>query len=340
MKFGIYSDPHFNKKIQYQDQWESSVINTFTKMYETFVEEGVDIIICCGDFFDKASLEARNVPLFRKILTIMDMSHLPSYMLLGNHEIDSIDHNILDILRTDYIYPVTNLEVKSPYVMIPYNVDLEDVDPEVIKDKVVFSHHDLYGSVLAGGKTKAAFGSKPELLKDARIVFNGHIHLRSKFGNIVNVGSIFSSQFGELIEGEVDSPCYYVYDSVTQDLETFKNVNSLHYVTLSNSDKDAKILESYKEIQVPLVLRLMYKDSPDETSHIDLPSVEGQVLGTIYRKEVSKEVASTDVIKTANLDMKVLVTEYVSKDLEIPANDKDRVLTKIFNLMGAGGFNG
>lgn len=334
MKFGIYSDPHFNKRIQYQDAWEDSVIKTFTNMYDTFKKEKVDIIVCCGDFFDKALLEARNVPLLRKIMNIMDGSHLPSYMLLGNHEIDSIEHNILDILNTDYIHPVTTLMHIDPYVMIPYSMNLEDVDPELIKGKIVFSHHDLYGSVLAGGKTRAAFGSKPELLKDAKQVFNGHIHLRSSFGNIMNVGSIFSSQFGELIEGELDSPCYYTYDSVTGVLDTFKNTDSLHYVTLNNTDHDAKLLESYKEMQVPMVLRVMYKESVDETSHLDLSAVETQTLGTVYRKEISKTVAETEITKSANLDMKSLVTEYVTKDPEIPANDKDRVLTKIFNLMG------
>lgn len=334
MKFGIYSDPHFNKKLQYQEQWETSILKTFTEMYKIFVDEKVDIVVCCGDFFDKANLEARNVPIFCKILGIMNDSHLPSYMLLGNHEIDSVDHNILDIVKSEYVHPITTLTVMSPYVMIPYNVPLEEVDSDLIKGKVVFSHHDLYGSMLAGGKTKAAFGTRPDLLKDAQQVFNGHIHLRSTFGNVMNVGSIFSTQFGELLEGSLDSPCYYTYDSVTKTTTVFKNLNSLHYITLSNTESNAVLLENYKELNVPMVLRVMYKEDPDETSYLDLSGTESCTLGTVYRKEVSKEVASTEVLKVANLDIKEIVARYIDQDSTIRNEDKPRVLGKMLKMLG------
>ena len=333
MKIGIYSDPHITKKIQGLDnEWRSSILETFRDMYQTFRENGVDFIICCGDFFDKSILEAKHASLLNDI--VKEFGNKKTFMLLGNHEIDSNDYNILEVMSGyEQVTAVTDLMSIYGITFVPYNFNLKDVPEYLIKDNVVVTHHDIYGSVLAGGKVKASFGEDPNILSEARIVFNGHIHLRSVLGNIHNVGSLFSTQFGELHEGSKDHPCYYIYDTESGNLQTFPNLKSIHFIAVNNTESDGKLLEYYKELGVPISLRISYDYSKDETSYV-VANSEDDFLNVSYRKNIKKGLSNTEVKRSETLDIRALISSYINRDEDLSDDDKFRIIKKSLDILG------
>lgn len=334
MRYGIFSDTHITKKLPtIQSEWEDSIISTFESMYTTFKENDIKEVFCLGDFFDKPVLEARHVNLVNTIVKILSESGIFTYFLLGNHEIESDEHNILECLSKmhapiEIISKPSYNEGAGGIFCIPYNYKLEDIPPEEIEGRILFTHHDIYGSELAGGKVKASFGTDPNILSSARAVFNGHVHLRSKFGNVTNVGSLFTTQFGELKEGDLtDKPKYYILDTKTLELTEFVNEHSINYVT-TTVDSLPRVLESYGT----KMLRIEYEG--------DMPTdlvLDDKVLKTFYKKKLSKSLEDSsdkDEVVASTLDMHQLIDSYVNKDETLSQESKKEILDKIVTVIG------
>lgn len=332
-KIAIYGDAHITKKMNtLQDRWNTSVISIFQNLYSEFESANVEYAVCLGDFFDKAVLEAKSVTLVMQVLDIVNKSTFPTFFLLGNHEIDSHQNNILEYL-SEYqnIFPVTELKHIESMTFIPYNVDIDEVPEDFLRDSYVFTHHDIYGSELANGKLKASFGIDPNVFSISKFVFNGHIHLASRLGNIYNVGSILKSQHGELRKYE--NPQYYILDTVTGSVESFLiKENFIAYQTVRVGEIPG-ILSKYED-SVYLVLRVEYKSEEDLTSIEDYRS-NPRILRLNLRKllDTSSGAIATEISRTT-LDIKEFITDYIKKDISIEDPDKPKMIELGLSLLG------
>lgn len=331
MKIGLFADPHVTKKMgTLQDHWESSLIDTFKDMYRTFNEVGVGLVICLGDFFDKAVLEAKSASFVNTILNIIDENPFTTHMLLGNHEVDSTQSNILE-----YISGYKNIStetVSRRFVLcsgairfVPYTVPLDSL--EDIKGDILVTHHDIYGEELAGGKVKANFGADPSLLSEAEVVFNGHVHLSSKIGNIHNLGSVVVSQQGELRTGEY--PKYYVCDTEKGLLHSYDNKKSLIFQTVTPQTKDA-VVKQYEGCK--LILRVEYENEEELT---DIQTND-QILLVNKRKLLNNEsLDGTSIeVKKSALDLKHILSVYVQKDPAVEDAEKSKITELGIKILG------
>lgn len=329
MNVAIYGDVHLTKKMSgIQSYWDDSALRVFSSMYNRFSELDVESAICLGDFFDAPRLEAKSVKLVTEILSLINNSSFPTYFLLGNHEIFDDDSNILDYLSEyDNIIPVTEVKEYEGKVFVPYNVNLEDLPEDLINGKYLFTHHDIYGSELAGGKVKASFGTNPRILQGARRVFNGHVHLNSAFGNIINVGSILKSQQGELRVGE--HPSYYVlYTDTGNIIHCHVTDDYIAPLTL-NSEEYPCALDMYPP-NVKFLLRLSYKD---ESQVLNIDS-DPRILKFRIHKDVSNSsMESADVVRRS-IDIKELITTYIHKDDTVAPEDKEHMVSLGLSLLG------
>lgn len=304
-KVAIFGDAHITKNMRsLQNIWEESVISSFMNMYKKFDEEEVEFVVGLGDLLDTPEIKAKHLHLLRPVFQMMNLRSYHTYLLLGNHEIESDSSNILEYLSEyENITPVTDSDIiREQFAFIPYNVDLKELDPEFMKDKYVFTHHDIYGSDLAGGKVKAFFGLDPDIFKDAKKVFNGHVHLKSKFAkNIINSGSLLVSQQGELKVGEY--PSYYILDTETEAVIEYDNKFSMIYQAI-NMNEVSKVIQ-YDEDK--LVLRVDYEG--------EIPENFINTAHTSWRKMINSiESNTTDVIRTSNFDLKNYLIDYIDKD--------------------------
>ena len=234
MLIGVYGDVHLSKNMRtFQYVWDDTSTKSIYNMYDKFDEMNVESAICLGDFFDAPRIEAKHMQLVLPILRHMNERTYPTYLLLGNHEIDSDESNILDFLSMyENIIPVTEVLDVEGMLFLPYGTDPSEVD---MKDKIVFTHHDIYGSELAGGKTKAFFGIDTSVFSEAALVMNGHVHLRSRVAdNIINTGSLLISQQGEMRVGEY--PQYYIIDKNSVKVDSYDNKYSMIYLTARDTE--------------------------------------------------------------------------------------------------------
>lgn len=331
MKIAIYGDAHITRKMgHFQNQWDSSLISIFKKIYGDFHRLGVDMAVCLGDFFDKSILEAKSVKLVTEILDIIEHSEFKTRILLGNHEIDSNDHNILDFLKGYInINPITNLDVFNNLTFIPYSIPIEEVPMEYIENRYVFTHHDIYGSELAGGKVKASFGTHPELLSSAVYVFNGHVHLPCILGNIFNVGSITKMQQGEIRLGEF--PTYLVLDTYQGNIYSYPLKDDLILPITVNISEIDKVLSGYNESN-KFLLRVVYEGEPPNLKNY---LKDPRILSISLKKSISESIGDEgNEIKKSNLDIKEFFSSFIRGDASLSENMKDKIIPIGISLLG------
>lgn len=308
MRIGVYGDVHLNKNMRsLQDLWNVTSQKSLHHMYNHFDELSIEMAVCLGDFLDTPRLEAKDVGLVLPILEDINSRSYPTYILLGNHEIYDDDHNILDYLSIyENIHPVTSATIIEDMCFIPYNEDPKIID---MKDKVVFTHHDIYGSALASGKTYAFFGLDPKIFEGSKLVMNGHVHLKSCISKrVVNAGSLLVSQQGELKLG--DYPSYYLVDSSSGSYSSYENRNSMIYLTIDESEV-GKVVKEYDQMHT--VLKVEYEG--------EIPDNWINTAHTSWKKKVSSigSAEEYDIVRTtSNFDMKNYIVEYLKKDVEVP----------------------
>lgn len=321
MRIGVYGDVHLNKNMRsFQDLWNATAMKSLHHMYNHFDELDVEMVVCLGDFFDTPRLEAKDVGLVLPILEDINSRSYPTYILLGNHEIYDADHNILDYLSIyENIHPVTSTTIMENMCFIPYHEDPKVTD---MTDMIVFTHHDIYGSALAGGKTSAFFGLDPAIFSRAKLVMNGHVHLKSRISNrLINAGSLLVSQQGELKLGEY--PSYYLVDSHTGVFLEYVNKHSMIYLTISE-DEAGKIVQNYD--QMHCVLKVEYKD--------EMPGTWINTAHTSWHKKISSiESSSTEVIHHSSFDMKNYLVDYIKRSADISDSKKSDYTTTGLELL-------
>lgn len=314
MFIGVYGDCHLNKNMRsFQDVWNVTASKSIYHMYDKFDELGVELAVCLGDFLDTPRLEAKDLSLVLPILSNINERSYPTYILLGNHESygESGDCNILEYLRVyENIHPVTASYIMEDMCFIPYYEDPVNINMD---DRIVFTHHDIYGSALASGKTSAFFGIDPKVFSRAKLVLNGHVHLKSKVcNNVVNAGSLLISQQGELKVGEY--PSYYTVDTRTGKYETYDNEHSMIYLTLPIEEVGEVVQSGYDQMHT--VLKVEYSG--------ELPDSMINTLHTSYKKILSSiEDTKSEVVRASSFDMKNYLVEYIKKDKELSDDLKE-----------------
>lgn len=335
MKLAIYGDVHLTRNMRnLQEYWNESIVRLFHDLYYKFDSSHVESAICLGDFFDKSVLEARSVKLVTTVLNIMNSRTYPTYLLLGNHEIDSNERNILEYLEGyDNIIPITEKTlVDNQLLFVPYNYPIEELTSDELRGKFVFTHHDIYGSELASGKLKASFGVNPSIFDETIATYNGHVHTPSELGKVKNVGSLTKAQQGEL--KYLENPIYYITDTV----EYWSVSYNIEENFIAYQDIDAsqikRVLDHYNE-SVKIVLRVSY-DYEDEIEAIDTYRSNPRILKLTLRKNLKDSLkGESEVLKRKTLDVKEIITSYISKDSSLDETQKERRIKMSLEMIGA-----
>ena len=322
MIIGVYGDVHLTKNMRtMQSIWDVTAMKSLKMMYDKFDELDVEMVVCLGDFFDAPRIEAKSMQLVMPILDMMEEKTYPTYILLGNHEAESTDSNILEFLSSyNNITPVTTLTDVEHMIFVPYYEDLESIT-DIIKHKIVFTHHDIYGSALASGKTNAFFGADPAVLSSARLVMNGHVHLKSKPAhNILNTGSLLVSQQGELRVGEY--PSYYILDTHGAKYHEYNNEHSMIYLTIDVDDVSR--VSQYDPAH--LVLKVEYAG--------DMPENWINTAHTSWRKKITSiEGKVEESVSTKNFDMRNYLVEYIKHDASVEDSVRDSYVNTGLELL-------
>ena len=174
-----------------------------------------------------------------------------------------------------------------------------------------------------------------DLLKKAPQIFSGHFHLRTKkkYGNssITYVGNTFQQDWGDYGEEKGVE----VLNLTTGETRFVRNTASPEYVKVHLSKlvaKDKNEIEIVKtKLKNNFVKLIIDQDFQPEKLAALSEKLSGLNPLQFNTEALVETVAqNADEFQSVEIDMKLLLTEYVDK-LDIP-NNKDKVLNETLNL--------
>lgn len=227
MKIAIINDTHLGVR---------NGNNVFEKeldkfLYEQFIpfclQNQIKHIIHAGDFYDdRRSILVKTLNKSKKFLNVLKEHDIQMFVIPGNHDIyfkNTLTPNSLEPLFEDY----SNVH----FMTEPTEVTFDGVDflfiPWMCSEneencihhirntaaRFLVCHTDIKGSQQVPG-IYLTHGWESEVFQHFDKVFNGHIHTRSYFNNIVNLGTQYQfnwSDFGQ-------QKGFHIFD--TSDLST------------------------------------------------------------------------------------------------------------------------
>lgn len=247
MRILMYSDVHISKtssilpntcddsKYSYR---QKMIIETGKYISNLVDEYRPDLIINLGDTFDQHTITSYDIDTASEFFKCFRTFNIPHLVLVGNHEMINSSFNAIQLLSNITNITVVskpgNISANSLLVMYSNNADIDvnnDIKLAFIpycdytnilsfpEGDFLFSHLDIQGATIRGN-IKMEEGVDSAILKEKyRLVFNGHIHKSSLYGNVVNVGSVTTHSFAD--DNESVPQCY-LFDTNTLDLKTFK----------------------------------------------------------------------------------------------------------------------
>lgn len=211
MKILVYTDCHWSTTSSIvRDRGDvysvrlENLIKSVNWAEKLSITKKVNLIVCCGDFFDKSTISSEELSALTEVEWNEDVNHV---MLVGNHEMWSND---LKLSSANIFKFLGFFVADTPYVekkgfgelcFVPY-VDsknsLSSYIPVKYKGKrIVFSHNDISGIQMGKFVSKNGF-SIADIESCCDLYINGHLHNGEKISDkIVNVGNLTGQNFGE-----------------------------------------------------------------------------------------------------------------------------------------------
>jgi len=320
MKIGIFSDPHITRKISYLPDRYYNIIDTFREIYKVFINSGVDIVVCCGDLFDKSRLLAIDTKLVSNVLSIMSMRE--TYVLSGNHDIGNDDSSLIDLLDlVDNLIPISEVYSFENLVFVPYGKMIPD---NIKEGSILFTHDEFSGMTI----NSLGIQSKSKNTIDNRFtVFNGHIHLPSLYGNILNVGSVLPSKFGEMRFG--DSINIYVYDTETKVIETHPLKSPYRfYIIDQKSVLNGSLEELYDREKICLRIDYTDDDFYKEYGEMDWSDYRYVTFRKVLPESLSSDVMLSSKSEVQKINVPDFIESRISKDSTISDTMRQSLLSE------------
>jgi DNA repair exonuclease SbcCD nuclease subunit len=203
MKVILYSDLHLYNHHKLLINSETaldflSFINDYAK------QNSIDTLICAGDFFHTKS-RAYAPHVIQAWIRLKDVykSGINHYMLIGNHDMSSPNSTMNSILfiYSDYVKVVPDYVFKDfgdtrVHFLSFSSQKFEDFIFADKKKNILIGHIDIVGFVMSNGIT-AKTGYRIKDFEKFDLVFSGHYHKHQEKENVIYIGSVFQTSFGE-----------------------------------------------------------------------------------------------------------------------------------------------
>ena len=182
-----------------------SLIKTIDWCEKTAMEKDCVRIVYLGDFFDKPTLNDREISALKEVKWA---ELLPHDFIVGNHEssVSGLRFSSTKALKRDgfAVHDAPSDEEWGgiqlcflPYVMEDERKPLEEYFRKTGRKRVVLSHNDIKGISFGKVESKTGF-SIGEIEANSDLYVNGHLHNGSWVAKkVLNLGNITGQNFGE-----------------------------------------------------------------------------------------------------------------------------------------------
>lgn len=236
-----------------------NLINTVNWCERQISENGCDRVVYLGDFFDKPTLNDREISALREIRWNDSVRH---DFIVGNHEssVSDLRFSSTSLLEGDgfVVHKTPGIEMAGdvqivwlPYILEDGRKPLSDYcGPSEGHRRVIFSHNDLRGIKYGVIESKIGFGID-EIAKCSDLFINGHLHNGSwvKKDRILNLGNITGQGFNE--DAYAFSHRIAILDTDTLHVDFIENPYAFNFTQLTvASERDVKELVLKKDNMV------------------------------------------------------------------------------------------
>lgn len=265
MKICIFSDVHWStasslvrsRGTKYSKRLEQ-LLAGINWVNQTALEHNCEMMICAGDFMDKAQLSDEEITALKDI----SWNNLPAYFLCGNHEssVNDLRFSSLKSLEAENHIIITKpfvlRQLKCNILFIPYVAEsirrplqsyINDFDlKKSSKPLIIISHNDIAGIKYAGFFLSKIGFDIAEIEANCDLFLNGHLHNSEWISKkVLNVGSYSAHNFTN------DSAIYkygiWILDTETLSVEFIENPYSFNFYKLEFYDLESLVLlESLK----------------------------------------------------------------------------------------------
>ncbi|MCK5019341.1 MAG: metallophosphoesterase [Candidatus Peribacteraceae bacterium] len=231
MKIIVTSDAHYGLKSKDFDRTQE-IHEVITSIIDRCEE--ADVFVHCGDLGHIVNPHSKIHALWVKLFEELRIHGVPSYFLLGNHDVSARDRNQYGSLAPLYelelskIEPICEFSIRSvitgrnsmAFVFFPYGkLSPEDLEGYVdglkeeieilgVERLIVFTHLNVDGAEVSDDFIlRPVRSTVPQSLfgiPEVKLVVSGHIHkhqvVRKEHPQHVIVGSPVHSNFGDLSE--------------------------------------------------------------------------------------------------------------------------------------------
>ena len=292
MKLGLYTDVHFSKY--------SSIIQSRGNKYTTRLENCItsinwaeevlkdcDKIICLGDFFDKAFVDAEVIEALNEI----NWNSKEHYFLLGNHEIEG-QFNNLKLLPGRWI---TKSTIEDNIAFIPFG-------GEELWSDIVLSHNMIKGIQMGGILSNTGIDLE-EIKEKCKIFVNGHLHSDEVIGNYISLGNLTGQNFSE--NAQYHSHNIMILDTETFEYELIENPYAFNFYKLNKLIplKDNAVITlktNNKNVELPkevIASRLILEKEVEDTENEKLEDLEVDHIES-FKNYILMTLGNSDLIKS------------------------------------------
>ena len=204
----IITDIHFGYKNNHKQRFEETMSFFGQQFFPYIYQNKIKHVLCAGDIFDSRTTIDWWIldQLKERFFKWFDEHDVKLHIAIGNHDVyrkDAIDTNAFNHILNDNpnciaYSSISTIEIGKYIIgMIPWQVKpKETVFP--IAD-ILVTHSELKGFSFTKG-IESKEGYTEEDFKDYKLILNGHMHIKSTKGKLVNIGNPFQKDWGDFNE--------------------------------------------------------------------------------------------------------------------------------------------
>lgn len=302
------------------EHWHNIILDWGKWLRNQLVDQGIDKIVMCGDFFDNRNeIGVKTISVAGQLMDLWNDFEI--VMITGNHDLfyknrnDVSSVSIFDGRKNVTIINETSTEDYGDKTVtyIPWGQDLANVN----KCDIIFGHLEINGFKMMPGKLAEGKTAPRSLTSKAKLTFSGHFHLREERqylnAKIIYIGSPYQINWGEAS----NMPGYYIVNIDNMSYEFFENTVSPKHIKMTSSklklDKikgnivAVEVDPSLEDSEIEAIKTKVYDKDPLEvkwnilranhevgdvkyTSNVDIPQVMNTFIDEMNLEEFSEDI--------------------------------------------------
>jgi DNA repair exonuclease SbcCD nuclease subunit len=199
-----FTDAHFGARNN-SDQHNTDNLEYVDWLISKIKEEKPTHIAFLGDFFEnRNAINVRTMDRAAEACRKLNDLGIPIIFLVGNH--DLYHRSDRNIFSTDIFGDLENIhliseptELDKDWFVTPYlfRHEYPELVNDINKHKYVLGHFEFRSFVVTGADRVMDHGPDADDFAGPKYIFSGHFHKRQANKNIIYIGNIFPTNFGD-----------------------------------------------------------------------------------------------------------------------------------------------